>query len=598
MLDRDEPDGTLSDFYRPTAPSSGSIAKRISTGRGRPVAVDFPEDADDGESGEFLRSNRRVKVRRGLIPEGRLGRIAIGTGALLVAGAVLAAVLEAHSFLLHDPRFRIESSTSVQILGNSHVTRPELLNTFGEDIGRNIFYVPLAARRADLEALPWVEHATVMRLLPNRLRVSVVERTPVAFVRQGSHIGLVDSSGVLLDMPADGAGPHYSFPVVVGINANEPLSTRAARMKIYQRFAADLDATGEKISEKLSEVDLSDPEDVKALIPDENVDILVHFGDQEFLTRYHSYEAHLQEWKQQYPRLGSVDMRYEQQIVLEMQPGSTVPVNGAQTAQAAAKPVDTPAGKPRLSATPNATSNATRSATSNATPNATSNASSNATRNATPRELPARNDAKKVLSKQTVPSQVKQTALSQVMSQEIKSPATAKTSAPELARTAATSPSKWTPTGQSANAAANTKPAATSTAVAKAANAIAPAVTAAGSATSPAGAKAITLQGTPIASQPMPQSSTAVKLAPGPKPETPLKTASVPPSTPAVHTSARAVPAKSNYHWTPLPAGRHTATHSRAHPKKQFAKTQHARAQAAKPVAKAKPASQTPERAQ
>ena len=61
-------------------------------------------------------------------------------------------------------------------------------------------------RRAELERLPWVEHATVMRLLPDRLRVSIVERTPVAFVRQGSHIGLVDASGVLMDMPTDANG--------------------------------------------------------------------------------------------------------------------------------------------------------------------------------------------------------------------------------------------------------------------------------------------------------------------------------------------------------------------------------------------------------
>ena len=62
---------------------------------------------------------------------------------------------------------------------------------------------------------------------------------------------------------------HYSFPVVTGISADEPLSTRAARMKIYERFTTELDAAGEKISEQLSEVDLSNPEDVKAMIPDQ-----------------------------------------------------------------------------------------------------------------------------------------------------------------------------------------------------------------------------------------------------------------------------------------------------------------------------------------
>ena len=59
--------------------------------------------------------------------------------------------------------------------------------------------------------LPWVAHATVMRLLPNRMRVSIVERTPVAFVRQGNHIGLVDANGVLLDMPTDAQAGYALF---------------------------------------------------------------------------------------------------------------------------------------------------------------------------------------------------------------------------------------------------------------------------------------------------------------------------------------------------------------------------------------------------
>ncbi len=98
-------------------------------------------------------------------------------------------------FLLHDERFVIESSSSLEFEGNAHVTRAQMLGIFGADVERNIFTVSLAERRAELERLPWVANATVMRLLPNRMRVSIVERTPVAFVRQGSHIGLVDAKG-------------------------------------------------------------------------------------------------------------------------------------------------------------------------------------------------------------------------------------------------------------------------------------------------------------------------------------------------------------------------------------------------------------------
>jgi cell division protein FtsQ len=267
------------------------------------------------------------------------GRIAGAAVVALCLGICAGVVWMARSVLLHDERFFIPSSSSVEFVGDEHVTRAQLMSVFGADIERNIFSVDLAQRRAELERLPWVAHATVMRLLPNRMRVSVVERTPVAFVRQGNHIGLVDGSGVLLDMPADAKGnADYSFPVVSGIVATDPLSTRAARMKIFSRFTSDLDSSGQKISEGLSEVDLSNPEDVKALIPDHSNEILVHFGDADFLERYRRFEDHLPEWRTAYPKLSSVDMRYERQVVLEMQPGSTASVAGDDAGNAAPAP--------------------------------------------------------------------------------------------------------------------------------------------------------------------------------------------------------------------------------------------------------------------
>jgi cell division protein FtsQ len=137
---------------------------------------------------------------------------------------------------------------------------------------------------------------------------------------------MVDATGVLLDMPPDAAGdPHYSFPVLTGLSVNDPLSTRAARMAIYERFMQEL---GPASSSSISEVDVSNPEDLKAVVSGGGSDILVHFGDEEFLHRYQEFEQHLPEWKQQYPRLAAADMRYERQVVLEMQPGTGVPVSG------------------------------------------------------------------------------------------------------------------------------------------------------------------------------------------------------------------------------------------------------------------------------
>ena len=322
MFADDEPIEQAGQFYRAAASSPARIKmpQDVSSERGgvRRLAEKASDDPDPEEDG-FLRARRRVPVRRGLIPSSRSGRIAAAVAVVCALAAVALLAVGIRNFFRDDPRFRIADSSSIQIMGNSQVTRSELLSIFGSDLGRNVFFVPLSARRKALEELPWVEHATVMRLLPDQLRVAIVERTPVAFVRHGNTIGLVDAHGVLLQLPAAAmAAKHYSFPVVTGLSAKDALPARAARMRLYQRFVSDLDSGGSKVSPQLSEVDLSDPEDVWALLPAQGSDIQVHFGDSDFLARYRSYQQHLPEWRQQYPHLSSVDMRYENQVVLDM----------------------------------------------------------------------------------------------------------------------------------------------------------------------------------------------------------------------------------------------------------------------------------------
>ena len=273
MFADDEP---AEQFFRPAAPSTTRTKRPLevtpdrSRKRAEQASGGDPDSAEDG----FLRARWRVPVRRGLIPATRAGRIAAAAAAILALGGLVLLAIGIRNFFRDDPRFRIASSSSIQIMGNSQVTRSELLSVFGSDLGRNIFFIPLRQRREALEQLPWVEHATVMRLLPDQLRVAIVERTPVAFVRQGSTIGLVDAHGVLLHLPpAAMAAKHYSFPVVTGISARDPLPARASRMHLYQQFISDLDSGGAKVSTHLSEVDVTDSEDIWALLPAEGSDV-------------------------------------------------------------------------------------------------------------------------------------------------------------------------------------------------------------------------------------------------------------------------------------------------------------------------------------
>ena len=331
-------------------PASPSPSRR-GDDRSGPAKADPEDDAEE----PFLRAPRRVPVRRGLLPawvRTTWGKVALVACLLVAPGVLLAAIIGVRSFLNHDPRFRIDSSASIQTFGNSQLTRSDLLAVFGSDIGRNLFFVPLAKRRLELERIPWVQKATVMRLLPNQLRVAIVERRPVAFVRVQGHVELADADGVLLTLtPQQMEARHYSFPVVSGINPGDPLSVRSARMQIYQSFISQLDSTGEHLSAQMSEVDLSDPDDVRATVPAKGSDLLLHFGDDDFLPRWHNYQAHIAQWEQQYPHLASVDLRYDHEVVLKMagDPGSSA--GPAPAAAPGPHPDTKPAPRPASAAT-------------------------------------------------------------------------------------------------------------------------------------------------------------------------------------------------------------------------------------------------------
>jgi cell division protein FtsQ len=322
------------------ASESGALGTRRGPAPAGALQRGFASDGYDEPAGssyaqdetEYVPQRGQLRLRFRGMPRSVGGRVVLGVVVFAVLAAAAVAVAGVRSYLMHDARFVLATSDDIQIVGAEHLTRDQVVSVFGADLERNIFRVSLAERQADLERLPWVAHATVMRLLPDVLRVQITERTPVAFVRQGSQIGLVDGSGVLLDMPPDAAGdPHYSFPVLTGLSADEAMPERAERMEVYQQFLRELDSTGRHLTDSVSEVDVSDPEDVKALITSGSSDILVHFGQEQFLKRYQEFEEHLPEWKQQYPKLASADVRYEGQIVLEMQGDGGAAAGGATT---------------------------------------------------------------------------------------------------------------------------------------------------------------------------------------------------------------------------------------------------------------------------
>jgi cell division protein FtsQ len=293
-------------------------------------------DLDVDEESPFLRGQKRVSARRSSLPKKTANRLlwAVVAVALVCLGGLAAAAL--YHYGEHSWRFRVESSDEIEVTGMQNATKAQIMEVMGADIGRNIFFIPLAQQKAQLEQIPWVESASVMRFVPNRLKVEIHERMPVAFARVGPRMALIDAGGTLMELSPK---HRYSFPVILGMNPGEPLSTRAPRMKIYSEMVRELESGGAHYSQDLSEVDLTDLEDVKVRVNDAAGDVLIHLGSSDYLRRYKIYVTHAQGWRQQFQRLESVDLRYDNQIIVNPDMERTakqVPLNPGMAKAAAA----------------------------------------------------------------------------------------------------------------------------------------------------------------------------------------------------------------------------------------------------------------------
>ena len=259
----------------------------------------------------------------------------------------MTAAVASYRYITTDPHFLLESSSAIEVSGNVHVTRDEICDIFGADIGRNVFSISLAERRKSLEELPWVESATVIRLLPNRLRVIVRERNPVAFVQLGTEVELIDANGSLMALPpvAPGAQP-LTFPVITGMQAGDPDSQRAARMKIYLQLLQELNAANPSYAGVIDEVDLSDPEDLQLTVSDAGGMLLLHLGSSpegsnSFQSRFKVYAERIGEWRRQHPHIKAADLRIDGRYYID--PG--VPAAADSAAPAGASATEGAAGR-------------------------------------------------------------------------------------------------------------------------------------------------------------------------------------------------------------------------------------------------------------
>jgi cell division protein FtsQ len=297
----------------------------------------YPAEVLAEEEPRYLRRQKPVEIKRHKFGK-RAWKTYLRVSAWVVVGTAAAGLAyEVARYLYASPQMDLLHPEQIELAGNHYVSRASVLEAFVADRGRSVLRVPLEERRRRLEAIPWVEQATVRRALPNRIQVEVVERTPVAFLRQGADLALVDARGVILERPLEG---DFHFPVVTGIGAGMPREERAQRLQMLVAFLQDVERARAGAGEQVSEVDLGDAADLRvtlARLPAGAVTdsaasgpILVHFGNGDFQNKYRVLLENIGQWRATAGRVDSVDLRFNGQVVVNPEsPAVTAKVSKA-----------------------------------------------------------------------------------------------------------------------------------------------------------------------------------------------------------------------------------------------------------------------------
>jgi cell division protein FtsQ len=139
---------------------------------------------------------------------------------MLIAGAVGAAaiawvVLASGAFSVH----------SVTVRGAHRINSAQVMEALGPVKGEALLTLDTSELRRRVERLPGVRSAEVSRQWPSAVRVSLVERTPIATVHRADGWWLVDAEGVEFGP----AGRRVASLREVRLPARGALSTESAR---------------------------------------------------------------------------------------------------------------------------------------------------------------------------------------------------------------------------------------------------------------------------------------------------------------------------------------------------------------------------------
>jgi cell division protein FtsQ len=106
---------------------------------------------------------------------------------------------------------------TVSLSGQRQVSREQIFAAAGVTDHSSLLFLDVADARARLESIPWIAEATVRKLYPDRLQITVTEREPFALWQMQGKVTAIAADGTVL---SDKVEPRLTaLPFVVGKGA-------------------------------------------------------------------------------------------------------------------------------------------------------------------------------------------------------------------------------------------------------------------------------------------------------------------------------------------------------------------------------------------
>ncbi len=242
---------------------------------------------------------------------------------LVVAGLAIAL----YSFVSTSRAFELKE---VEVLGGNRADVGEIQRVLHQEFHRNLYRIRLQKVQEFLESQPWVRSAQVLRVFPNKLKILLAERRPVALAKIENELFLVDRYGIVLAS----YGPkfqHLDLPVVRGLENSTQENVSAnnrTKMDSVMEVLTDLDSGSERLSDKISEIDVSDP--VRVAVVPVDQPIKVFLGDSDYRERFQTYLSKLSlmaDLTAKYGAMDSVDLSVKHRIIFHTKSGSGSSIN-------------------------------------------------------------------------------------------------------------------------------------------------------------------------------------------------------------------------------------------------------------------------------